>query len=124
MEFDFSYPATLTPDHEAGGFVVTFVDFPGAITQGDDEAEALAEAADALEEAVAGRIRWGETIPPASPAPSDRHPVPIPSATAARAALYLAMTEAGPSEAQLAARLGCEERERSGGCSTRAPRSA
>ena len=30
---------------------------------------------------------------------------------AARAALYLAMAEAGLNEAQLATRLGCEERE-------------
>ena len=111
MEFDLAYPVTLTPDDEAGGFVVTFADFPEAITQGDDEAGALAEAADALEEAVAGRIRRGEAIPPASPAAPGRHRVPIPPAMAARAALHLAMTEAGVDGAQLAARLGCEERE-------------
>ncbi len=37
----FAYPATLVPDIEDGGFVVTFVDLPEAITQGDDLADAL-----------------------------------------------------------------------------------
>ena len=31
----FVYPAILTPDVQDGGFVVTFVDVPEAITQGD-----------------------------------------------------------------------------------------
>lgn len=35
--------------------MVTFPDLPEAITQGDDAREALAEAADALEETIAGR---------------------------------------------------------------------
>jgi hypothetical protein len=41
---------------------------PEAITQGDDAAEPLSQAADALEEAVAGRISGGEE----NPAPSSR----------------------------------------------------
>ena len=111
MDRDFSYPATLTPDDEAGGFVVTFVDLPEAITQGDDVPDALAQAADALEEAVAGRIRRGEPIPLLSPASPAHHPVAVPAQTAAKAALYLAMTEAGIDEAQLAVRLACDEKE-------------
>ena len=104
MDRDFSYPATLTPDHEAGGFVVTFVDVPEAITQGDDVPDALAQAADALEEALAGRIRRGEAIPPPSPASPGDHPIAVPAQTAAKAALSLAMADAGVGEAQLAAR--------------------
>lgn len=46
------YPATLTPDSEEGGFVVTFRDIPEAITQGDTEAEALEMAADVLRSAM------------------------------------------------------------------------
>ena len=38
---------------------MTFEDLPEAITQGETIAEALAEAADALEEAIAGRLRRG-----------------------------------------------------------------
>lgn len=40
------YPATFKPD--TGGFVVTFRDIPEAITQGDDEADAVDMAKDAL----------------------------------------------------------------------------
>ena len=37
--------------------------------------------------------------------------VPVPAQTAAKAALYLALREAGLSKRQLAARLGCDEKE-------------
>ncbi len=111
MDHDFSYPATLIPDRDAGGFVVTFVDFPEAITQGDDVPDALAQAADALEEAMAGRLRRGEPIAsPSSPAPG-QHLVAVPAQTAAKAALRLAMVESGVDEARLAARLACDEKE-------------
>jgi antitoxin HicB len=65
MAREFAYPVTLTPDDT--GFVVTFRDIPEAITQGETEIEALLEAADALEEAIAGRIRRGDPIPESSP---------------------------------------------------------
>ena len=110
MAREFTYPATLTPDEADGGFVVTFEDLPEAITQGDTIVEALAEAADALEEAVAGRIQRGVQIPEPSPA-AGRPIVPVPAQTAAKAALYLALRETGISKADLAARLGCDEKE-------------
>ncbi len=110
MAHEFIYPVTLTPDETDGGFVVTFKDLPEAITQGETMAEALAEAADALEEAVAGRIRRGDSIPGPSPA-ADRPTVPVPAQTAAKAALYLALRETGISKADLAVRLGCDEKE-------------
>ncbi|MFL6234312.1 MAG: type II toxin-antitoxin system HicB family antitoxin, partial [Thermoanaerobaculia bacterium] len=68
MAHELTYPVTLTPDGIDGGFVVTFADLPEAITQGETVTEALAEAADALEEAVAGRLRRGDPIPEPSPA--------------------------------------------------------
>ena len=37
--------------------------------------------------------------------------VPVPAQTAAKAALYLALREAGLSRKQLASRLGCDEKE-------------
>jgi antitoxin HicB len=89
MAHEFAYPVTLTPDETEGSFVVTFGDIPEAITQGETIAEALTEAADALEEAIAGRIRRGDTIPEPSAA-AGRPTVPIPAQTAAKAALYLA----------------------------------
>jgi len=108
---DFSYPVVLTADESDGGFVVSFPDLPEAITQGDDAGDALAEAADALEEAVAGRIRRGDDIPPPSRPRRGQPAVPVPAQTAAKAALYLALREAGLSKKQLAARLGCDEKE-------------
>jgi antitoxin HicB len=110
MAHELTYPVTLTPDAEDGGFVVTFKDLPEAITQGETVTEALAEAADALEEAVAGRIRRGDPIPEPSPA-ADRPIVPVPVQTAAKAALYLALQETGITKAELAVRLGCDEKE-------------
>ena len=50
--------------------VVSFRDLPECLTSGADEDEALFEAQDALEEAVAGRINRGDTIP----VPSERRP--------------------------------------------------
>lgn len=65
-----AYPVTLTPDETDGGFVVTFMDFPEAITQGETVEDALVEAADALDEAIAGRLQRGDPIPDPSPATS------------------------------------------------------
>ena len=62
----FAYPATLVPDREVGGFTVTFPDLPEAITQGEGRLDALEQASDCLEEAIAGRIRRGDEIPTAS----------------------------------------------------------
>jgi antitoxin HicB len=70
MARDTAYPVTLTPDETDGGFVVTFVDLPEAITQGETVEEALVEAADALDEAIAGRLLRGDPIPSPSPAAS------------------------------------------------------
>jgi antitoxin HicB len=110
MAHEFSYPVTLTPEDADGGFVVTFQDLPEAITQGETAADALAEAADALAEAIAGRIRRGDSIPEPSPA-KNRTTVPVPAQIAAKAALYLALRENGVSRSELASRLGCDEKE-------------
>ncbi|HVR98860.1 MAG TPA: type II toxin-antitoxin system HicB family antitoxin [Thermoanaerobaculia bacterium] len=111
MSREFAYPVLLTPDEVDGGFVVTFPDIPEAVTQGEDVADALAEAADALEEAIAGRIRRGDQIPEPSPAGAEQSLVPVPALTAAKAALYLALREAGIAKSELAERLGCDEKE-------------
>jgi len=51
----YTYPARLEADEE-GRLVVHFPDLPEALTDGVDQAEALAEAADCLSEALASRI--------------------------------------------------------------------
>ena len=52
----FSFPVTLTADELDGGLTVTFRDLPEAITQGEETEDALNEAADCLEEAIATRV--------------------------------------------------------------------
>ena len=52
----FTYTVKLTPDKDDGGYVVTCRDLPEALTQGETREEALAEAADRLEEVIAACI--------------------------------------------------------------------
>ena len=105
----FVYPAEFRKGD--GTILVRFPDIPEALTEGDDEAEAFVQAADCLEEAIAGYIADGRDIP----APSKRKPgqrlVPVPVQTAAKAALHLALRDAGLSRAALARELGCDVKE-------------
>ena len=107
----FMYPATLTPDAQDGGFVVTFMDVPEAITQGDNVPEALHQAADCLEEAIAGRIRRHDNIPEPTPVRAGQYAVVLPAQTAAKAALYVALRQMQLTQVELAARLHCDEKE-------------
>ena len=111
MAREYAYPVVLTPDSEAGGFVVTCPDLPEVVTQGDDRASALEQAADALEEAFAGRLRRGEEVPVPTARQEGGEVVPVPPVTAAKAALAQAMREAAMSQVGLARALGCDERE-------------
>ena len=110
MEGRFVFPATFTPAEE-GGFVVTFADLPEAITQGDDEADAKMQASDCLDEAIAGRIARGDEVPVPSSGASGSHSIAVPAPMAAKAALYLALREAGVSKSELARRLDIDEKE-------------
>jgi antitoxin HicB len=107
----FVYPARFEPGDKPGVLVITFRDFPEAITQGKGEKDALWQAADCLEEAIAGRIAGGRAIPKASRAARGERLIPVPAPMAAKAALYLAMAEAGMTNVQLARKLGCDEKE-------------
>lgn len=107
----FVYPAILTPEVEEGGFVVTFVDLPEAITQGETVDEALQEAADCLEEAIANRIVTGLPIPSPSRSKRGQYDVPVAALTAAKAALYITLRDARMTPAALAKRLHCDRKE-------------
>lgn len=112
----FVYPAGFEPGETPGVLVVTFRDIPEAITQGKGEKDALWQATDCLEEAVAGRIAGLREIPRASRTARGEQLIPVPAPMEAKAALYLAMREAGISNVQLARKLGCDEKK-CGGCS-------
>ena len=106
----FQYPVTLTPEKKRG-FTVQFADLPEAITSGTHRRNALVEAADCLEEAIAGRIVDGLEIPRPSAPRRNQVLVTVPAPTASKAALYLAMREAQIKNTELARRLGCDEKE-------------
>lgn len=113
---NFVYPVLLAPESKSkGGFTIQFPDLPEAITSGKDTTEALAQASDCLEEAIAGRIADGLDIPEPSVIRSSRRGrrllVPVPAPMAAKAALYLAIKDAGLSNIELGRRLGFDERE-------------
>ena len=105
----FVYPARL---HHTGPeeIVVSFRDLPECLTSGANEDEALREAADALEEAIAGRIVDGESIPAPSTRRSGERRVAVPLAMAAKAALVLAFRESGLSRLAFARRLGVDDK--------------
>ena len=107
----FVYPSKFERGESRGVLVITFRDIPEAITQGRGEEDAIWQAADCLEEAIAGRIADGREIPrPSRPSRGERM-IPVPAPTAAKAALYLAIREAAVTNAQLARKLGCDEKE-------------
>jgi len=108
---NFIYPVNLIPDEQDGGYVVMFPDIPEAITQGENIKDALNEAIDCLEEAIASRIVTSQKIPSPSPKSQFRYTVPVPAGMAAKAALYIAMKEAGITNVELAKRLNCDEKE-------------
>lgn len=91
--------------------MVRFIDLPEAITSGADRQDALMQAADCLEEGIAGRITDGLEIPQPSALRRSQVLVTVPAPTAAKAALYLAMREAKITNTELARRLGCNEKE-------------
>lgn len=106
----FQYPVLLTPADE-GGFVVTCRDLPELVTQGETVDDALEQAADAMDEVFAAYLTEALDFPQASKAKRREHLVAPPVETAAKAALSVAMRQAGISKVQLAKRLGVDEKE-------------
>ena len=105
----FAYPAELWHSG-TDEVVVSFRDIQWCHTSGVDEAEALKEAQDALEEAIAALIADGEPIPAPSEPLSGERLVAVPADMAAKAALVLAFRSSGLTEISLAERLGTDEK--------------
>lgn len=107
--FTAAYPASFLPEKNGKGFHVRFPDLPEALTGGADLDETLAEAADCLAEAIAGRIARGDGIPVPSKPKRGQYPVGVPLYLAPKLALYLAMREGGIRNTELAKRLAVSE---------------
>ena len=106
----FEYSVLLKAAEE-GGFVVTCRDLPPLITQGENKEDALAQAADAMDEVFATYMLEGLTFPTPSKTRRGEYSVAPPAETMAKAALYTAMSEAGITKVQLAKQLGIDEKE-------------
>lgn len=104
-----NYPATFTP--ETGGFVVTFRDIPEAITQGDDEADALEMARDVLLSAMDFYFEDKRPVPPPSaPLPGERM-ISLPLSVSAKVLLLNELINQGVRPSDLARRMGVKPQE-------------
>jgi antitoxin HicB len=96
-------------ERDDGAILVSFPDFPGVQTFGEDRAEALAGALDALETMLMGLIEDRQSIPRPRRAAKGRpaSSVVLPALTEAKIELYTLMREQGIGKAELARRLQC-----------------
>ena len=95
------YPVVLEPD-DNGTVMVTFPDFPEAQTFGDDDADALGHASDALATIVDGYIRARRPLPAPSAGQQFAELSPLMST---KVELYNAMQTLGVSKSDLGRRL-------------------
>ena len=92
------YPVTLTPAPE-GGYMVSFVDIPEALTQGETVAEAMEAAKDALLTALP------------SPLNSHDHFIEVPLSVASKVLLLNAFLQSEITQQELARRIGKPKQE-------------
>lgn len=97
-----SYPLILTPD-DNGTLLVTCPDLPEVTTFGEDEADALRHAKDAIEEALAARIADGREIP--QPRARSKIVASLPTQTALKVCLYRTLQDQKITRAELSRRL-------------------
>ena len=107
---DFTYPANIEKD-EQGYFLVTFRDLPYGSTDGKTIDEAKIQAADCLEEVIAGCISDEKEIPVPSPLKNGEYPIRLPAQMSAKAALYIAVQKTGVRRSELARQLNLDEKE-------------
>lgn len=107
---NFAFPVKLHPEAR-GACTVQFRDLPEAVTSGTGRRDAILQASDCLEEAIAGRISDGLEIPLPSKPRRGEVLITLSATIAAKAALYIAIKEAGLPNTQAAQRLGVDEKE-------------
>ena len=106
-----TYDYALRFTKEGDGWVITCRDLPEAISQAESNEDRVEVAEGCLQAALESRIRDNEPLPVASRPRRSEVMVSSPAATAAKAALYDAMREAGISKIELARKLGIDEKE-------------
>jgi len=99
--------ALFEPDTEAGGFVVTFPDFPWGVTQGETETEATEMAEDAIALVINELIKRGQEIPQQSKVRGRKYrTIHLPAMQAVKVELYRQFRASGLRKVDLARRIG------------------
>jgi antitoxin HicB len=101
----FNYPVVLAPAAE-GGFVVRIPDVPEALTQGENEQDALARAVDALETALEMYMAEGDPLPVPGKAKRRQRTVTPTALAVLKLSIYSAMVKDKVRKTELARRLG------------------
>lgn len=107
---NFIYPAKIEVD-EVGFFLVTFRDLPTAVTDGKTHQEALDNATDCLEEAIAMCIDDGLKVPLPSQQRKGEIGIVLPTLMAAKAALYITIRKKGLTKAAFSRLMNVNEKE-------------
>lgn len=104
------YKLAIQPDDDV--WLVTSEDFPELTTFGQTKEEALKNAQDAIEEAIAGRMADGENIPfPLKQSGSKGYFTEVPMMVFLKSAIYMILREKGMTRADLQRALGWAHRE-------------
>ncbi len=102
----YNFPVELAPD-DNDTILVTFPDVPGAVTFGDDEADALGRAVSALETVLNAMMADRQDIP--TPSPAKGRPKVAPTLQGAlKLAVYQAMRARGWRKIDLANAMGLD----------------
>lgn len=105
-----AYPAILTAGPEDTA-MVRFPDVPEAITVLDDAQDLQDQGTDALLVGLSGYLDAGRPIPRPSKPQRDQELVYLPMLAGAKLAIHDAMVSQKVSRVELAARLGCDEKQ-------------
>lgn len=103
------YPAHFETHPET--IIVSFRDFPEAITEGSNQSEALVAATDCLDTALLFRLKEKVAIPEPSKTKRSELPIPASPSVAAKVAFARAFASSRMSKSALAQRLGLRETE-------------
>jgi antitoxin HicB len=106
MAFGYRY---MLERQENGWWLVRFPEIPEALTDGETEQEARANALDCLIAAIEGYMKQGRPLPRESAEPSDGERAVLPSLVTAKLAVYETMRARGWSKLRLAREIGVPE---------------
>ena len=107
----FVYRAHFEPGEKRGVIVVSFPDVPEAITEGRGEADAMAQAQEALGLALLTYPARNIPLPKPKAKGGDLVPIALEAAVAAKLAFLDAFREAGIGKSEFGRRIGKDEKE-------------